>query len=102
MNKEKNQYIIELEKEFEFEGKKYSKIDMSKLDELTTEDILQIEKMYTAEGNIIITTSDMTLEYAILTAIKTTNLPKEFFLKLPPKEAKKICRVVTNFFYKEN
>lgn len=100
MGETQNKYIIELEKKYDFEGKKYSNIDMSKIEDLTTEDILQIEKMYVASGNVILTTSDMTLEYAVLTAVKVTNLPKEFFLKLPPRETKKICRLVTSFFYK--
>ena len=91
--------IIEFDKAVEFEGETYNKIDLSKLDDLLAEDLLKIDKMYAKEGNIILTTSEMTLQYAVITASYITKLPIEFFNKLPAREAKKIKQVITNFFF---
>lgn len=94
-----NSKIIEFDNPFSFEGESYNKIDLEKLDNLLAEDLVKIDKMYTKEGNIILTTSEMTLQYAIITASYVTGLPIEFFNKLPAKEAKKIKQVITNFFF---
>ena len=44
---------------------------------------------------------EMTLEYACFIASKATDLPVEFFRRLPPKDAMKVKNRVTNFIYGE-
>lgn len=92
--------VVKLSKPYHFEDKTYKELDLSGLDDLTAEDMIAADKYLTRNGNVTVM-PEMSLEYACFIASKATDLPVEFFRRLPPKDAIKIKNRVTNFFYGE-
>lgn len=89
-----------LSKPFAFEDNIYREIDLSGLWELTTEDMVAAEKYMSRNGNISVM-PEISIEYACFICSRATDLPVEFFRRLPPKDAIKIKNRVTGFFYGE-
>lgn len=92
--------VVVLSKPYKFEDKTYTEVDLSGLSELTTEDMVAAEKYLTRSGNISVM-PEMSVEYACFICARATNLPVEFFRRLPPKDAIKLKNRVTGFFYGE-
>lgn len=90
--------VVELSKEYAFEGKKYIKIDLSGLDDLTAEDMISVNRILSRNGNTDIL-PEMTLEYACVLASKGSDLPIEFYKSLKPKDALKVKGCITHFLY---
>ena len=89
---------VTFSKPYIFEDDKYDGIDMSCLDNLTTQDLGDIEKKFYKLG-VVSFNPENTATYAKLVAQKATGLPIEFFDQLPIKEMLKIKNRVVNFFY---
>lgn len=98
---EENSYKITFSKPYRFEGKDYTELDLSGLDNLTAEHMIAADKYMTRNGNFSVM-PEMNLEYALYIASAATDLPIEFFKRLPPKDTIKIKNRVTNFFYGED
>lgn len=92
--------IVKFSKPYAFEGKTYKEIDLSGLDNLTAEDMIAADKYLNRNGNVSVM-PELSIEYSCFIASKATDLPVEFFRRLPPKDAIKIKNRVTNFFYGE-
>lgn len=92
--------VVVLSKPYTFEDKIYKELDLSGLSELTTEDMVAAEKYMSRNGNISVM-PEMSIEYACFICSRATDLPVEFFRRLPPKDAIKIKNKVTGFFYGE-
>lgn len=91
--------VIKFNKPYQFECENHTEIDLSRLDDLSTDDLLTAEKIYTrAGGNAI--NPETTLLYSIILAHIASGVPLEFFGQLPAKESMKIKREVYNFFYR--
>lgn len=95
---EEEKLVIELTKEYTFEGKKYTKVDLTGLNDLTAEDMIAANRMLSRSGNTDFV-QEMTLEYACVLASKGSDLPVEFFRALKPKDAMKVKSRVTVFLY---
>lgn len=91
--------VIKLDKPFKFETESYDEIDLSKLEDLTTEDLITAERIYHKSGGTAFN-PETTLFYCIVVAHLASDKPIEFFTTLPGKEAAKIKKEVYNFFYK--
>ena len=65
------------------------------------DDMIAADKYLSRSGNFAIM-PEMSIEYSCYIASRATNLPVEFFRRLPPKEAIKVKNRVTNFFYGED
>lgn len=89
---------VKFSKPYIFEDDTYKGLDMSCLENLTTGDLMTIEKSYYKLG-ITAITPENTVAYAKIAAQKATGLPIEFFNQLPVKEMMKIKSRVVNFFY---
>lgn len=95
---EENKLVFDLSKEYKFEGKNYTKIDLRGLDDLTAADMIAANRVLSRNGNVDFL-QEMTLEYACVLASKGSDLPVEFFKGLPPKDAIKVKNRVTGFLY---
>lgn len=95
---EEEKLVIELTKEYMFEEKKYTKVDLTGLNNLTAEDMIAANRVLSRNGNVDFL-QEMTLEYACVLASKGSDLPVEFFRGLKPKDAMKVKSRVTGFLY---
>lgn len=93
-----NDYLIKFNKPYEFEGKEYTEVDLSGLENLKARDLSEAEKIFVSSGNVAVV-NEMSVGYACIIASKATKLPIEFFEQLPAKESVKVKNVVTGFFY---
>ena len=90
--------VIQLKNPITFEGTKYTKIDLTGLENIKAADMVSINRRMARNGNIDIN-PELTLEYALNMANIATGLPLEFFDQLPPHAAMAIKGRVTNFLY---
>jgi hypothetical protein len=100
---EKNPLIINFKKPFVFEGKEHASVDLTKLEDWSTDDLIRVGKTYAKiSGNeinpmgAILPESD--LEYDIFVASEASGLPLEFFKKLPANESGKLRTAIISFF----
>lgn len=91
--------IITFDKPFMHETETFKDIDLSGLDQLTTDNLITAERIYHKLGGTAFN-PETTLEYCVVVAHLASDKPIEFFTKLPGKEALKIKKMVYNFFYK--
>lgn len=87
--------IVKLKKPYKFEGKEYTNIDLSGLDEMTVKDCIAAQKI-AAKGEVI-PLIETDLKYLTILAAKASNLPVEFFESMPPKQFRAISSKVQNF-----
>lgn len=91
------EYLIQFKKPFNFEGKEYKEVDLSKLEQLNTADLIQADGQFGDSGQFAVM-NEMTTGYACILAAKATDKPVEFFQQLPAIEGVKVRRVVMGFF----
>lgn len=91
-------WVIELKKPIKFERKTHDKIDLKRIHEITAGDMIEINRRM-AQNGAIYQTPELTLEYALNMANIVTNLPLEFFDKLPPYAAMAVRGRVINFLF---
>lgn len=97
---EEDSLIITLKKPYTFEGKDYTEIDLSGLENLNASDMIKVNKrMNRASGGSSELLPEFSLEYALYLASIATKLPVEFFLNLPPRVALKVKTRVTGFLF---
>lgn len=92
--------ILKFKKPFVFEGVTYNEIDLSALENITGEDMIQVNRRLTADGCAPLL-QEMSLEYAQMMAAQVTGMPIELFKALPVKASMKLKNIVTNFIYGE-
>lgn len=93
--------LVKFSKPYSFEGKTYTEIDLSGMENLSAEDMVAAEKFLFKSG-IISPMPDMTVEYVCFIANKASDLPVEFFKGLHPKDMNRVKNKVTSFFYGED
>lgn len=91
--------VITFNNPYEFECETYKELNLSGLDDLTTEELLYAEKVYTKSGGTAINPETTGL-FSMILAQTVSNVPFEFFSNLPAKEFMKIKKEVYNFFYR--
>lgn len=92
--------LISFDKPYMFEMVTYKDIDMSKLDDLTTDDLMTAERIYNRSGGTSIN-PETSLLYSVILAHLASDMPIEFFGRLPARESLKIKKEVYNFFYRK-
>lgn len=97
---EDGMYRVTLKKPYVFEGKSYSAIDLSGLENIRAADMIAVNRLLNRKGNVDFL-QEMTLEYALNIAAKATGKPIEFFELLPPYAAMQIKNRVTGFLYRQ-
>lgn len=88
--------IVTFGKPYEFEGAELTEIDLSGIENLTGEDLMEADKVYSSSGQFS-PVPEVTLGYTLVIAAKVTSKPVEFFNKLPAKEAIKVKNAVIAF-----
>lgn len=93
--------LVKFSKAYRFEGKDYTEVDLSGMDDLSAEDMIAADRYLTRSGSFSVM-PEMTLEYACFIAARAAKHPIEFFKGLSPKDALKVKNRVTSFFYSED
>lgn len=86
---EENRYLVVFKKPFVYEGVSYKEIDLSGLEELSAQDMIEANKIMERSGSVN-AIPELSLEYACIISARATGKPVEFFKALPPKEAVKV------------
>ncbi len=97
---EENDNIVKFTRTYNFEGEEIKEVDMSGMEDLTANDMIQANKQMSSSGNISII-PEMDLQYALTIAASATGKPIEFYKALKPRDAIKIKNKVTSFFFGE-
>ena len=91
--------IVKFKKPYHFEGKEYTELDLSGLDDLQASDMIAVNKYMQRTSPGIDVMPEVSLEYACVLASKAAKLPIEFFTGLPPREAMKVKNRVMGFLF---
>lgn len=91
--------IVKFKKPFMFEGKEYTEIDLSGLENLRAADMIAVNKRMQRTSQGIDVMPEVSLEYACELAAKGAQMPIEFFLALPPREAVRVKSRVMAFLF---
>lgn len=96
---EENELLLKFRKPYLFEGKEYTEIDLSGMENMTAADMIAINKAMQRGSAGIDVMPEVSMEYATHFASKATKLPVEFFKNLPTKEAMKVKNCVMGFLF---
>ena len=94
-------HYVKFSKPYHFEGERYDGVDLSGMEDLSTQDMLAAEK-HLARNGVVTPLPEMSMEYVCYIAVLASDQPIEFFKGLPPKDAIKVKNRVTSFFYGED
>lgn len=85
--------IVKFDKPYKFEGKEYDSLDLSGMEKMTVQDLIDIQKNI---GNELAAMSvmEMTTSFAQEMAVKATGKPVEFFKLMPRGKIKKVQAAV--------
>lgn len=95
---DENSNIVIFSKNYTFEGKTYTEIDLSGLEDMTGAQICKVERRFETSGNFA-ALKEMNTTYALMLASEVTGLPIEFFKSLKAKDVIKIRNAVQKSFF---
>ena len=99
MNLEKK-LVLKFSKPYIFEGKEYEEVDLSCLENVTAQNMIDTQRLMQQDaGNIL---PELSLEYSCIISSQVARQPIEFFKGLPAKEAIKLKNMVTGFLFRED
>lgn len=93
-------FVITFNKPYKFEGKEYSELDLSAIEDISASDMIAANKILDRNGSFNFM-PEVTLEYACIIAHKVTGYPLEFFYNLPARESIKLKNKVMGFFFRQ-
>ncbi len=96
-----NHYLIKFNKPYSFEGKEYNDLDLSKLEEITSQDLIDANRMYLTQTSMP-AISEADIYFTFLIASSITGKPLNFLEKLPAREGMKIKKMVSDFLFLDN
>lgn len=91
--------VIKLKKPYLFEGKEYTEIDLTALEDLTAADMIALENQYDKRHPGINVMPEVKLGYAMMMAARALKQPVEFFNGLTQRDAVKVKTRVVNFLF---
>ncbi len=91
--------IIKFKKPYKFEGKEYTELDLSALENVTGADMIKINKRLSRAGEAFTAVPELTLEYALNLAADLTQRPVEFYTGLPGRYAMQVKNRVSAFLF---
>lgn len=92
--------IVVLRSPVEFEGKTYDKVDLTRLKDLSLDDMEAAERA-ARETQIGSVNLEFTLPYAMTLAARAADLPIEFFNSVKPRDLIAIKTRVVGFLYSQ-
>ena len=96
---EEESLVIRFGKPYRFEGREYTELDLSGLEDLTAADMIALENQYEKRNPGINVMPEVKLGYAMMMAARAAKLPVEFFDGLPQREAMKVKNRVMGFLF---
>lgn len=96
--KSQGEGVITFAHPYTFEGKEYDGVDLSALDTMTTEQLIQCDRIFESSGSVS-ALKELNVEYACIVAAEATGLPVEFFKGLPAREGARIKTKVGGYFF---
>lgn len=97
-DKQEESLILKLRKPYTFEGKEYTELDLSGLEDTTAEDLAAVNRVLSKSG-VVSPMPEMTQDFCMHMAARVCKLPIEFFKRLPAREAIRLKNTVTGFLY---
>ena len=96
---EETSMVIKFKKPYIFEGKEYTEIDLSPLEDMTGADMIAVNKIMQRTAAGLDVMPEVSVEYACNIAARATKMPVEFFTKLPMSAAMKVKNRVMGFLF---
>lgn len=97
---EEESLVVKFKKTYMFEGKEYTEINLTALEDISAADMIATNKyMDRNSAGTVSIMPEISLEYACVLSAKATKMPIEFFTGLPPKEALKVKNRVMGFLF---
>lgn len=96
---EENDMVIKFKKPYYFEGKEYTELDLSGMEDMTGADMIAVNKVMQRSSAGIDVMPEVSVEYAFYFAAKAAKLPVEFFNGLSPRESMKVKNRVMGFLF---
>lgn len=97
----KGPYIVKFGKSYTFEGKTYSYLDLSGMENMTSKDLFDVDRAFSQASGMVISTPEANPMYCCFIAQRCCRVPHEFFDKLSAKDTNRIKAVVLDFFQSE-
>lgn len=94
-----NENLLVLQKPLDYEGKHYTEIDLSKLGDLKTSDLIKARKLMNQNGASLEMFPERSQEFACIMAHLGTGLPIELFQELSIPDGMTLKGMVINFLY---
>ena len=96
---EEESLVIQFKKPYTFEGKVYTEIDLSWMEDLTGADMIAVNKLMSRNSPGIQIMPEVSAEYAAYFAARAAKQPIEFFTGMPPRELMKVKNRVMGFLF---
>ena len=94
----KLQFTVHFPEPYIFEGEEFNELDLSPIQDLTTIDLMGIDKIFTSLHRAIPTTRYTDTQYVEILVMKALNKPAEFFNRMKAKDFSQIMAVVGLYF----
>lgn len=101
LKKKDNPYLITLSKSYDFEGKKIQELDLSPMEDMTSEAFFEASSRFAKEAYIN-PRPEADPIFCCMIAGSASGVPHEFFAELSMKDAKKVRNCVQDFFQDED
>lgn len=96
---EETSMVIKFKKPYVFEGKEYTEIDLSPLEDMTGADMIAVNKIMQRTAAGLDVMPEVSVEYACNIAARATKMPVEFFTNLPMSATMKVKNRVMGFLF---
>lgn len=97
---EEENLVLKFKKPYVFEGKEYTELDLSGLEDTKEKDLEAVAKAVAKKNPGLNAASvEMTMAYSKMLAQRVTKKPLEFFERLPAKEAMNLKGIVVGFLF---
>ncbi len=101
INEEENEFLVVFKKPFKFEGKEFTEIDLSGIEDMTGDQLIAAHRLFVKNKGVSLT-PELDPAFGAIVASMVTDKPIEFFHALPANELGKVKRVVSGFFFSED
>lgn len=93
-------YLVKFSKPHTFEGREYPSLDLSGLENLTSNDLFETSRVFSVSGYIS-PRPEADPQFCCSLAALVCKLPPIFFASLPLRDGVKVRNVVQSFFQEE-
>lgn len=90
--------VFKFRKPYLFEGREFTEVDLSGLENTTGADLSAVNKILSKSGTVS-PVPEMSMDFSMHMAARVAKLPVEFFQRMPSREALRLKNVVTGFLY---